>query len=128
MEGSRDLGSIGFVAGEAGHPGRRGRGSGGRGDGDQGFRGSGFMWGFLQVKLGIPGGEAVAAAAAEMMIPLKRIGTPDEAAGAMLMLASPYATFITGQARALPFQWPACLPTKVLCLGGPTTCCITCET
>jgi len=53
-----------------------------------------------QVKLGIPGGEAVAAAAAEMMIPLKRIGTPEEAAGAMLMLASPFATFITGQARA----------------------------
>lgn len=53
----------------------------------------------MQVKLGIPGGEAVAAAAAEMMIPLKRIGTPEEAAGAMLMLASPYAAFITGQAR-----------------------------
>ncbi len=52
------------------------------------------------MKLGIPGGEAVAAAAAEMMIPLKRIGTPEEAAGAMLMLASPFAAFITGQARA----------------------------
>ena len=51
----------------------------------------------LQVKLGIPGGEAMAAAAAEMLIPLKRIGTPDEAAGAMLMLASPYASFISGQ-------------------------------
>ena len=50
-----------------------------------------------QVKLGIPGGEAMAAAAAEMLIPLKRIGTPDEAAGAMLMLASPYASFISGQ-------------------------------
>ncbi len=50
------------------------------------------------MKLGIPGGEAVAAAAAEMMIPLKRIGTPEEAAGAMLMLASPYSAFITGQA------------------------------
>lgn len=43
------------------------------------------------------GGEAMAAAAAEMMIPLKRIGTPEEAAGAMLLLASPYASFITGQ-------------------------------
>ena len=41
----------------------------------------------------------MAAAAAEMLIPLKRIGTPDEAAGAMLMLASPYASFISGQAR-----------------------------
>ena len=51
----------------------------------------------LQVKLGIPGGEAMAAAAAEMLIPLKRIGTPDEAAGAMLLLASPYASFISGQ-------------------------------
>eukprot|EP00884_Botryococcus_braunii_P002497 jgi/Botrbrau1/12248/Bobra.0361s0011.1 len=50
-----------------------------------------------EVKLGIPGGEAMAAAAAEMMIPLKRIGTPEEAAGAMLLLASPYASFITGQ-------------------------------
>ena len=39
----------------------------------------------------------MAAAAAEMLIPLKRIGTPDEAAGAMLMLASPYASFISGQ-------------------------------
>jgi len=51
----------------------------------------------LQVKLGIPGGEAMASAAAEMLIPLKRIGTPDEAAGAMLILASPYASFISGQ-------------------------------
>jgi 3-oxoacyl-[acyl-carrier protein] reductase len=50
-----------------------------------------------QVKLGIPGGEAMAAAAAEMLIPLKRIGTPEEAAGAMLLLASPYASFISGQ-------------------------------
>ncbi|KAK9905057.1 hypothetical protein WJX75_008788 [Coccomyxa subellipsoidea] len=50
-----------------------------------------------KVKLGIPGGEAMASAAAEMLIPLKRIGTPDEAAGAMLLLASPYASFISGQ-------------------------------
>ncbi|CAL8464475.1 g4010 [Coccomyxa elongata] len=50
-----------------------------------------------QVKLGIPGGEAMASAAAEMLIPLKRIGTPEEAAGAMLLLASPYASFISGQ-------------------------------
>ncbi len=51
----------------------------------------------VQVKLGIPGGEAMASAAAEMLIPLKRIGTPEEAAGAMLLLASPYASFISGQ-------------------------------
>ena len=43
----------------------------------------------------------MAAAAAEMLIPLKRIGTPDEAAGAMLMLASPYASFISGQVSSL---------------------------
>ncbi len=50
-----------------------------------------------EVPLGIPGGEAMAAAAAEMMIPLRRVGTPEEAAGAMLLLASPYASFISGQ-------------------------------
>ncbi len=50
-----------------------------------------------QVKLGIPGGEAMASAAAEMLIPMKRVGTPEEAAGAMLLLASPYASFISGQ-------------------------------
>ncbi len=44
----------------------------------------------------------MAAAAAEMLIPLKRIGTPDEAAGAMLLLASPYASFISGQVSPLP--------------------------
>lgn len=31
-----------------------------------------------------------------MMIPLGRTGTPDEAAGAVLLLASPYASYITG--------------------------------
>jgi len=31
-----------------------------------------------------------------MMIPLGRSGTPDEAAGAMILLASPYASYITG--------------------------------
>ena len=49
------------------------------------------------VPLGIPGGEAAADAAAEMMIPLKRVGTPEEGAGAMLMLVSPYSSFISGQ-------------------------------
>lgn len=80
------------------------------------------MWGCWQVKLGIPGGEAMAAAAAEMMIPLKRIGTPDEAAGAMLMLASPYATFITGQARALPFRNVLACQPDVACSGCAHTC------
>ena len=49
------------------------------------------------VPLGIPGGEAAAEMAAEMMIPLKRVGSPEEAAGAMLMLASPYSSFVSGQ-------------------------------
>lgn len=49
------------------------------------------------VTLGIPGGEAAADAAAEMMIPLKRVGTPEEGAGAMLMLVSPYSSFVSGQ-------------------------------
>ena len=47
--------------------------------------------------LGIPGGDMAAAAAAEMMIPLKRIGTPAEAAGAMLALVSPLTSFVSGQ-------------------------------
>ena len=50
-----------------------------------------------EVALGIPGGEAAADAAAEMMIPLGRVGTPEEGAGAMLMLCSPYAGFVSGQ-------------------------------
>jgi 3-oxoacyl-[acyl-carrier protein] reductase len=32
----------------------------------------------------------------KMAVPLQRKGTPDEAAGAVLMLASPYASYITG--------------------------------
>lgn len=32
-----------------------------------------------------------------MMIPLQRVGTPEDAAGAMLMLASPYSSYITAQ-------------------------------
>ena len=50
-----------------------------------------------EVPLGIPGGEAFTQMATEMVVPLKRVGTPKEAAGSMLLLASPYATFITGQ-------------------------------
>lgn len=50
-----------------------------------------------EVKLGIPGGEAFQQMAVEMAIPLKRMGTAKEAAGAMLLLASPYASFISGQ-------------------------------
>jgi 3-oxoacyl-[acyl-carrier protein] reductase len=50
-----------------------------------------------KVALGIPGGSAAADAAAEMMIPMRRVGTPEEAAGAMLALASPYCGFVSGQ-------------------------------
>ena len=50
-----------------------------------------------QVKLGIPGGDSLREMAAELTIPMKRIGTPQEAAGAMLLLCLPYASFITGQ-------------------------------
>lgn len=71
----------------------------------------------LQVKLGIPGGEAMASAAAEMLIPLKRIGTPEEAAGAMLMLASPYASFISGQVGPLDCSFEASDDTQLLQLS-----------
>jgi len=33
-------------------------------------------------------------ASAKLMIPLQRVGTPEDAAGAMLMLASPYSSYI----------------------------------
>jgi 3-oxoacyl-[acyl-carrier protein] reductase len=49
-----------------------------------------------RVALGIPGGGAVAAFMAARS-PLGRTGTPEEAAGALLLLASPHASFITGQ-------------------------------
>ena len=35
----------------------------------------------------------------KQMIALGRVGAPEEAAGAMLLLASPYASYITGQVR-----------------------------
>ncbi|KAL4858829.1 3-oxoacyl-[acyl-carrier-protein] reductase FabG [Chlorella vulgaris] len=50
-----------------------------------------------QVPLGIPQASGVAAAM-KQMIALGRVGAPEEAAGAMLLLASPYASYITGQA------------------------------
>ncbi len=45
------------------------------------------------VKLGIPGHMK---GMINMLIPLGRPGTPDDAAGAILLLASPYASYITG--------------------------------
>jgi 3-oxoacyl-[acyl-carrier protein] reductase len=50
----------------------------------------------LQVKLGIPGGDALRDLAMGT-VPLARMGTAEEAAGAILMLASPWASYITGQ-------------------------------
>lgn len=49
-----------------------------------------------QVKLGIPGADALRDLAMAT-VPLARVGTADEAAGAILMLASPWANYITGQ-------------------------------
>lgn len=49
------------------------------------------------VKLGIPGAAQRMEASAKVMIPLQRVGTPEDAAGAMLMLASPYASYISAQ-------------------------------
>ncbi len=50
-----------------------------------------------QVTLGIPQADATAGAL-KAMLPLGRLGQPEEAAGAMLLLASQYASYITGQA------------------------------
>ncbi len=51
--------------------------------------------GGTSVKLGIPPelGEMM-----KTLIPLGRVGTPQEAAGSILMLASPLASYISGQA------------------------------
>ncbi|MCK5862808.1 MAG: SDR family oxidoreductase [Candidatus Hydrogenedentes bacterium] len=46
-----------------------------------------------EVQLGIPGHMK---GLINMLIPMGRAGTPDEAAGAILMLASPYASYVTG--------------------------------
>ena len=65
------------------------------------------------VKLGIPGSAQRMEASAKLMIPLQRVGTPEEAAGAMLLLASPYASYITAQvsvptAVAFSAWWCVC--------------------
>lgn len=49
------------------------------------------------VKLGIPGAAQRMEASAKLIIPLQRVGTPEDAAGAMLLLASPYASYISAQ-------------------------------
>ena len=50
-----------------------------------------------RVALGIPQADATAEAM-RAMVALGRVGEAEEAAGAMLLLASPYASYITGQA------------------------------
>jgi NAD(P)-dependent dehydrogenase (short-subunit alcohol dehydrogenase family) len=37
------------------------------------------------------------------MIPLRRQGSAEEAAGALLMLASPYSSYITGQVSSFEY-------------------------
>jgi len=51
-----------------------------------------------EVALGIPGSSDPDALAALSGCPLKRAGTPEEAAGAMLMLACKHSSYISGQA------------------------------
>ena len=50
------------------------------------------------------------AAIMKQMIALGRVGAPEEAAGAMLMLACPYSSYITGQvsSMALPVACTEC--------------------
>jgi 3-oxoacyl-[acyl-carrier protein] reductase len=48
-----------------------------------------------KVSLGIPNAEQLQEAAAQQ-IPIRRCGTVNEAAGSILMLCSPFASYITG--------------------------------
>ena len=49
-----------------------------------------------EVKLGIPSADSYWSAI-KGQIPLRRSGSAEEAAGAILMLASPYSSYVTGQ-------------------------------
>lgn len=50
-----------------------------------------------KVPLGIPGAGSKQAEAFKKSLPLQRMASAAEAAGAMLMLASPLASYVTGQ-------------------------------
>lgn len=58
--------------------------------------GEAILVGGEKVKLGIPGGDALRDLAMGT-VPLARMGTAEEAAGAILMLASPWSAYMTGQ-------------------------------
>jgi 3-oxoacyl-[acyl-carrier protein] reductase len=60
-------------------------------------RGNFIEVGGERVTLGIPQASATSEAM-KMMIALGRVGSAEEAAGAALLLACPYASYITGQA------------------------------
>lgn len=60
-------------------------------------RGATLEVGGETVALGIPQADATSAAL-KTMLPLGRLGQPEEAAGAALVLACPYSSYITGQA------------------------------
>ncbi len=49
-----------------------------------------------KVALGVPGAKTTNSADDYPHIPLRRGGTPDEAAAAMLFLASPLASYVNG--------------------------------
>ena len=60
-------------------------------------KGAAIEVGGRRVALGIPKALGASAERVAAQIPLGRVGSPEEAAGAMLILASPYASYVSGQ-------------------------------